>query len=176
MIKFGYKLNNKNRSLFIKYFKSMRISIVKFFLPNINTFLYYTFIPIFFLDVPIYHSIFHKFIHANFSFEIVREAKRRRSNHKRKFQIQNENLWSRNELWRKEKEKKKNSSKQLNGSVTALSVKSKVQSRVSLRPNSSTNLSAGKPDRNLVAGQRAVWQLAINSLLSPASSINRARQ
>lgn len=41
MIKFGYKLNNKNRSLFIKYFKSMRISIVKFFLPNINTFLLY---------------------------------------------------------------------------------------------------------------------------------------
>lgn len=74
------------------------------------------------------------------------------------------------------KKKKKNSSKQLNGSVTALSVKSKVQSRVSLRPNSSTNLSASKPDRNLVAGQRAVWQLAINSLLSPASSINRARQ
>lgn len=74
------------------------------------------------------------------------------------------------------KKKKKNSSKQLNGSVTALSVKSKVQSRVSLRPNSSTNLGASKPDRNLVAGQRAVWQLAINSLLSPASSINRARQ
>lgn len=74
------------------------------------------------------------------------------------------------------KKKKKNSLKQLNGSVTALSVKSKVQSRVSLRPNSSTNLSASKPDRNLVAGQRAVWQLAINSLLSPASSINRARQ
>lgn len=74
------------------------------------------------------------------------------------------------------KKKKKNSSKQLNGSVTALSVKSKVQSRVSLRPNSSTNLSASKPDRNLVAGQRGVWQLAINSLLSPASSINRARQ
>lgn len=74
------------------------------------------------------------------------------------------------------KKKKKNSWKQLNGSVTALSVKSKVQSRVSLRPNSSTNLSASKPDRNLVAGQRAVWQLAINSLLSPASSINRARQ
>lgn len=76
----------------------------------------------------------------------------------------------------RKKKKKKNSSKQLNGSVTALSVKSKVQSRVSLRPNSSTNLSASKPDRNLVAGQRAVWQLAINSLLSPASSINRARQ
>lgn len=74
------------------------------------------------------------------------------------------------------KKKKKNSWKQLNGSVTALSVKSKVQSRVSLRPNSSTNLSASKPDRNLVAGQRGVWQLAINSLLSPASSINRARQ
>lgn len=74
------------------------------------------------------------------------------------------------------KKKKKNSSKQLNGSVTALSVKSKVQSRVSLRPNSSTNLGASKPDRNLVAGQRAVWQLAINSLLSPAFSINRARQ
>lgn len=74
------------------------------------------------------------------------------------------------------KKKKKNSLKQLNGSVTALSVKSKVQSRVSLRPNSSTNLSASKPDRNFVAGQRAVWQLAINSLLSPASSINRARQ
>lgn len=74
------------------------------------------------------------------------------------------------------KKKKKNSLKQLNGSVTALSVKSKVQSRVSLRPNSSTKLSASKPDRNLVAGQRAVWQLAINSLLSPASSINRARQ
>lgn len=174
MIKFGYKLNNKNRSLFIKYFKSMWISIVK---SQISILSYYTFIPIFFLDIPIYHSIFHKFIHANFSFEIVREAKRRRSNHKRKFQIQNENPWSRNELWRKEKEKKKkNSSKQLNGSVTALSVKSKVQSRVSLRPNSSTNLSASKPDRNLVAGQRAVWQLAINSLLSPASSINRARQ
>lgn len=76
----------------------------------------------------------------------------------------------------RKKKKKKNSSKQLNGSVTALSVKSKVQSRVSLRPNSSTNLGASKPDRNLVAGQRAVWQLAINSLLSPASSINRARQ
>lgn len=76
----------------------------------------------------------------------------------------------------RKKKKKKNSSKQLNGSVTALSVKSKVQSRVSLRPNSSTNLSASKPDRNLVAGQRGVWQLAINSLLSPASSINRARQ
>lgn len=104
MIKFGYKLNNKNRSLFIKYFKSMRISIVK---SQISILSYYTFIPIFFLDVPIYHSIFHKFIHANFSFEIVREAKRRRSNHKRKFQIQNENPWSRNELWRKEKEKKK---------------------------------------------------------------------
>lgn len=104
MIKFGYKLNNKNRSLFIKYFKSMRISIVK---SQISILSYYTFIPIFFLDIPIYHSIFHKFIHANFSFEIVREAKRRRSNHKRKFQIQNENPWSRNELWRKEKEKKK---------------------------------------------------------------------
>lgn len=54
MIKFGYKLNNKNRSLFIKYFKSMRISIVK---SQISILSYYTFIPIFFLDVPIYHSI-----------------------------------------------------------------------------------------------------------------------
>lgn len=161
----AYLLNILNPCGFLSSNFSSQISILS----------YYTFIPIFFLDVPIYHSIFHKFIHANFSFEIVREAKRRRSNHKRKFQIQNENPWSRNELWRKEKEKK-NSSKQLNGSVTALSVKSKVQSRVSLRPNSSTNLSASKPDRNLVAGQRGVWQLAINSLLSPASSINRARQ
>lgn len=171
MIKFGYKLNNKNRSLFIKYFKSMRISIVK---SQISILSYYTFIPIFFLDVSIYHSIFHKFIHANFSFEIVREAskiqpQKKVSNSKRESLIPKWTL-------EKGKRKKKNSSKQLNGSVTALSVKSKVQSRVSLRPNSSTNLSASKPDRNLVAGQRAVWQLAINSLLSPASSINRARQ
>lgn len=119
----------------------MRIS-VKFFLPNINTFIILYFIsyysswtyhvPFYFRPIP----ILHKFIHANFSFEMVRETKCRKNqshektkekkkkknrnlprnlpNDKRKFQIQNENpknpeMNSRETKEKKEKRKKKGS-------------------------------------------------------------------
>ena len=159
----AYLLNTLNPCGFLLSNFSSQISILS----------YYTFIPIFFLDVPIYHSI-NSFTQISLSKSCEKQSVEdptTKESFKFKTRILDPEMNS-----GERKKKKKNSSKQLNGSVTALSVKSKVQSRVSLRPNSSTNLSASKPDRNLVAGQRAVWQLAINSLLSPASSINRARQ
>lgn len=120
----------------------MRIS-VKFFLPNINTFIILYFIsyysswtyhvPFYFRPIP----ILHKFIHANFSFEMVRETKcRKNQSHektkerkkkkkkqkppekpsKRQKKVSNpkrESKESRNELSRNERKKRKKKKKRL---------------------------------------------------------------
>lgn len=169
----------------------MRIS-VKFFLPNINTFIILYFIsyysswtyhvPFYFRPIP----ILHKFIHANFSFEMVRETKCRKNQSHEKtkekkkktetsretFQTTKESFKSKTRIQRipkwtlekrkkkKKKEKKKalyTNSKQLNGSR----IISQVQGSVTGQSASFTlhpNSSTNlRANRDLVGGQRAVW-------------------